>query len=128
VDAPIGSLAADRVRAQRHRQCLHVRRRQPSLASRPGDRPAYVHRLRGVRAGSRRETLGRAYPSPRCLDRHIGSPDDDRAISGEISRHHGRARRGPRRAQFRSAVTSELEKQRALSSPRARVRAARGPV
>ena len=40
-----------RIRAQRHRQRVPVRRRESALASRQGHRPTHVHRFRGVYAG-----------------------------------------------------------------------------
>ena len=54
-----------RVRAQRHRERLHVRRRQSTVAAREGDRPTNVPRLRRVHARPRRRALSRGRADPR---------------------------------------------------------------
>ena len=54
-----------RVRAQRHRERLHVRRRAPAVAARQGDRPSRLRRLRRVHARPRRRALSRGRAHPR---------------------------------------------------------------
>jgi hypothetical protein len=59
-----------RLRAQRHRECLHVRRRQPALAPCQGDLPANVRRLRRMHAPYRGRKQRRFASSSTNLSAH----------------------------------------------------------